>query len=89
MSRSRGPSAGSCTISPDCGYGPHARSDHPCGQPIHGGDPCKYCGDPIQADAAGVPIPCPRCWTPIPANLADAKALLALGGLSLDRHTAD
>lgn len=75
-----------CTISPDCGYGPHLADAHPCGQPIRVGDPCRYCGEPITGDATGVPVPCPACWTPMPGNLADIKALLAAADLSAEVH---
>lgn len=72
-----------CTLDPDCGYGQHAAEAHPCGQPIHVGDPCRFCADPIQG-VDGVAQPCPRCWMLIPDNLADAKALLALADLSVE-----
>lgn len=74
---------GQCTITPGCGFGEHLAAAHPCGQPIHVGDPCSYCAAPIAADATGAPAPCPRCWTPMPGNLADIKALLATVDLSL------
>jgi hypothetical protein len=73
-----------CTLTPGCEFGPHEVSAHPCGKPIRVGDPCEFCGDPTGADENGQPVACPRCWIPIPANLADAKALLALGGFSVD-----
>lgn len=65
---------------PDCGYEPGHLRNHPCGQPHPPGDPCQFCDKSTPLDGG----PCPDCWTLIPDNLADAKAILALGGLSLD-----
>lgn len=66
---------------PDCTYEPGHLGDHPCGlgheRP---GDPCRNCSTPVPLDGS----PCPECWTSIPDNLADAKALLALGDFSVD-----
>jgi len=67
---------------PDCGYEPGHLAEHPCGQPHVPGSLCQFCEKPTPLDGS----PCPDCWTPIPGNLADAKALLALGGLSLDHR---
>lgn len=75
---------GQCTITPGCGFGVHRASDHPCGQPIHVGDPCSYCGDPTVGDENDMPIPCPACWISFEGlPLADIKGLLAEADLSL------
>lgn len=68
-----------CTITPGCGWPRHDAAAHPCGSPHIPGSPCTYCRKPTPGDGG----PCPGCWTPIPPNLADAKALLALAGLSV------
>ena len=68
-----------CHLSPDCTFGPHDASDHPCGVKHVPGSPCRYCGKASPSNGN----PCPDCWTPIPENYADAKALLAKGGISL------
>lgn len=63
-----------------CEFPAHSIREHPHGKlPEKAGDPCRFCGEPVPD-----PPPCGACWTPIPANLADAKALLALGDLSVD-----
>jgi hypothetical protein len=69
---------GDCT--PGCGYASGHLSEHPCGQPHVPGSPCKYCRKATPLDGSA----CPDCWMPIPGNFADAKALLAKGGLSVD-----
>ena len=69
-----------CHLSPDCTFGPHEPRDHPCGRRHAPGEPRSFCGKDSPPSGA----PCPDCWTPIPANLADAKALLALGDLSVN-----
>jgi hypothetical protein len=74
-----------CDLSSDCTFGAHDASDHPCGRRHTPGSDCDYCGRPTPPNGE----PCPDCWTPIPANLADAKALLALGDLSLDPRSSD
>lgn len=63
---------------PECTR-PHDISETPCGKQRTPGSPCDYCGNATPLDGSA----CPDCWTPIPENLADAKALLALGGLSV------
>lgn len=68
-----------CTLTPGCGFPPHRATDHPCGQPIHVGDPCRFCGDPIAAGEDGGAAPCPKCWRPI--TIADLKAIAAEAGL--------
>lgn len=65
---------------PGCGYEPGHLSSHPCGGPHTPGAPCRFCEAPTPLDGS----PCPDCWTRVPDNLADAKALLALGRLSVD-----
>ncbi len=44
------------------------------------GQPCWYCGKPNPPQG-----PCPDCWTPI--TVADAKAIFAEDGLSVDIRT--
>lgn len=68
-----------CALSPDCTFGAHDPAEHPCGKRHIPGAPCGHCGKPTSLDGS----PCPDCWTPIPENYADAKALLARGGISL------
>lgn len=71
-----------CTFSPDCEWGPHAASEHPCGQPAERpGEPCRHCGDPVPGPETNDGA-CPRCWAPM--TLATAKALFAPFGMSVD-----
>ena len=71
-----------CYLDPKCERGLHAAHEMPCGGPPHvPGSPCEFCGKPTPAGGG----PCPDCWidlTTLP--LADQKALLALGDLSVD-----
>lgn len=63
---------------PVCTYEAGHDEQHPCGVPTESiGDRCRFCGEVLAS------VPCPDCWTPIPDNLADAKALLALGDFSV------
>jgi hypothetical protein len=71
-----------CALTPGCGWPPHDPAAHPCGQPHVPGSPCVYCGTPTPADGG----PCPDCWTPI--TIADAKAIFAEVGLSVDLRGA-
>ncbi len=73
-----------CQLTPNCTFDEHDAADHPCGIKHIPGSPCRYCGKATPLDGG----PCPDCWTPIPENLADAKALLALGGLSVNPEAA-
>lgn len=63
-----------CTISPDCTFGEHHRSAHPCGKRHIPGSPCAYCGKSTPAEG-----PCPDCWQPI--TIADFKAIMAGAGI--------
>jgi hypothetical protein len=66
--------------SDDCEFPPDHDRGHPCGRPSEQpGEQCRFCG--LTLPKGG---PCDDCWTPIPANTADAKALLARGGFSMD-----
>lgn len=67
-----------CSLTPECGFPPHLAEEHPCGQPIRPGDPCRYCGGQ-QAVLDGQVVPCPNCWQP--ATIADLKELAASAGL--------
>lgn len=79
-----------CVLTPDCGFPPHAATDHPCGTPINVGDPCRFCGDPIAGNEQGVPQPCPTCWTSLDGlPLADIKGLLARADLSVTPGGSD
>lgn len=69
---------------PYCSWPAGHDYEHPCGtQPEALGDPCRFCGVPIASR------PCPDCWTPMPENYADQKALLALGGFDTGLPSAD
>jgi hypothetical protein len=63
---------------PVCAFEAGHEAQHPCG--VFGervGEPCRFCGKTLASP------PCTDCWMPVPGNLADAKALFALGGFSL------
>jgi hypothetical protein len=70
--------AAGCALTPGCGWPPHDPAEHPCGQPHTPGSPCAYCGKSTPATGG----PCPDCWTPI--TTADAKAIFAAVGLTVD-----
>lgn len=73
---------GQCYLDPTCEFGLHAPSEHPCGQRTEKpGEPCRHCGDPVPGPEVNRGA-CPRCWAPI--TVADAKALFAPYGLSVD-----
>lgn len=66
-----------CTFSPDCEWEAGHVGEHPCGQRAEKpGEPCRYCTKPVPEGG------CPDCWTPI--TIADAKAMFAPYGLSVD-----
>lgn len=64
--------------SPTCAFDVGHDGDHPCSTaPEQVGDPCHFCGGRLTA------VPCAECWMPVPADLADQKALFAGIGLSV------
>ena len=61
----------------------HPHPEHPCsGESEKPGEPCFHCDQPIPLDGSH----CPTCWTPVPDNLADQKAMFADMGLSLTKQ---
>lgn len=70
--------ADTCTLTAGCTFPTHQPSDHPCGKKHTPGTPCDNCGKPTPANGD----PCWDCWTPI--TIADAKAIFAEDGLSVD-----
>lgn len=66
------------TREPVCIYNAGHDEEHPCSvRQERVGEPCRYCGTQLAQ------LPCPDCWTPVPDNLADQKALFARVGLSV------
>ena len=67
-----------CTRSPGCEWDAGHLGDHPCGQKAERpGEPCRYCTKPVPPEGT-----CLDCWAPI--TIADAKAMFASYGLSVD-----
>lgn len=64
---------------PVCVFPAGHDAEHPCSTRRElPGEPCRFCGGTL------VKVPCPACWTPVPENVADQKALFARIGLSLE-----
>lgn len=74
-----------CDLNPECEHGLHRADEHPCGQRAEkAGEPCRYCGDTVPGPEVNDGA-CPNCWAPI--TIADAKAMFAPHGLSVDMKT--
>lgn len=66
---------------PDCSQPAGHISETPCGHLHIPGSACVYCGRATPLDGSA----CPHCWISLTDKpMADIKALLALGDLSVD-----
>lgn len=65
-----------CEIEP----APHPSCPHATRIPTNG-ETCPHCDKPTPPGDGG----CTSCWTPVPDNLADQKAMFASAGFSLTK----